>query len=577
MPAVTGDRLLLRAARHGGPWTAGLAVAALATAGASLLLPAALGAAVDAVLAPDGRPARWLTVAVGLIVLIAAAEILTDLAAGLGTARATARLRHTLVRHILALDPRAARRYPSGDLVSRLVGQVPDAGSAGTALVLAGTALVPPLGSLVALTLIDPWLGATFVAGLLVLTVLLRTYVIDTADAATRYQRSQSDIAARLTEALVGARTIAAAGTADREIRRVLQPLPDLGRHGARTWDAIGLAAAQAVLVAPLLQIAVVGVAGVALSAGRLTPGALLAALQYVALGAGLGSVVAVLGRIARSRAGCRRIAEVLGADLQQYGEAELPDGPGRLDLRAVTVRHVLDRLTLTVPGGATVAVVGPSGAGKSTLAAVAGRLLDPDGGDVLLDGVPLRQLRHDALRQAIGHAFARPVLVGDTVGDAIALGPGSPAAHQVRAAACAARVDTVIDRLPEGYDTRLADTPLSGGEVQRLGLARALGAARLLILDDATSSLDTVTEYQVGRALMDDADRRTRLVVTHRAGTAARADLVAWLDHGRLRGYAAHDVLWRDPGYRALFPGVGPSREARLFRWARLFRRRSR
>jgi ATP-binding cassette subfamily B protein len=210
------------------------------------------------------------------------------------------------------------------------------------------------------------------------------------------------------------------------------------------------------------------------------------------------------------------------------------------------------------VPGGATVAVVGPSGAGKSTLAAVSGRLLDPDEGDVTLDGVPLRQLPHDTLRRSIGHAFARPVLVGDTVGSAIALGLAAPAPQRVRAAARAARVDAVVDRLPAGYDTRLADAPLSGGEAQRLGVARALGAQRLLVLDDATSSLDTVTEYEVGQALIEAADRRTRLVITHRAGTAARADLVAWLDRGRLRGYGPHDVLWHDPGYRALFAGAG-------------------
>ena len=638
MSALAGDRLLLRAARHGGAWTAGLALSALTTAGADLLLPAALGAGVDAALASGGRPTGWLAIAVALIVLIAAADITTGLAAGLSTARATARLRHTLVRHIFTLDFGAARRYPAGDLVTRLVSQAPEAAGAGAAVVLAGTALVPPLGSLVALTLIDPWLGATFVTGLLVLTFLLRAYVIDTADAATSYQRSQSDIAARLTEALVGARTIGAAGTVDQEIQRVLQPLPELGRHGRRTWAAIGLAAAQGVLVAPLLQIAVVGVGGVALSAGRLTPGALLAALQYVAIGAGLGHVVGVLGRVARSRAGCRRIAEILQTNPQGYGEMALPTGPGRLDLRAVTVQHptgggcppVLDGIDLAVPGGTTVAVVGPSGAGKSTLAAICGRLLDPDAGEVLLDGVPLRRLRHDALRRAIGHAFARPVLVGDTVGAAIALGfppptdrpgdsggtaldlgfpdpsdgpglgggsvvsggpgfgggsavfdgpgsgggpaasgrpgsgsgtapgGGSPRSDRIRVAARAARVDAVVDRLPAGYDTRLADTPLSGGEFQRLGVARALGAERLLVLDDATSNLDTVTEYQVGQALIDAADPRTRLVITHRAGTAARADLVVWLDHGRVCGFAAHEVLWREPGYRALFAGAG-------------------
>jgi len=565
MSAVTGDRVLVRAVRHGGPWVAVLVLAALAVAAADLLLPAALGAAVDAALTPGARPGRWIAAAVALIVVIAVAEILTGLAAGLSTARATARLRHTLVRHVFALAPGAARRHPAGDLVSRLVGQVPGAAGAGAAVALAGTALVPPLGSLVALTLIDPWLGATFVTGLLVLTVLLRTYVVDTADATTRYQRTQSDIAARLTEALTGARTITAAGTVEPEIRRVLRPLPDLGRHGARTWDAIGRAAAQGVLLAPLMQLAVVGVAGLALSAGRLTPGAVLAALQYVALGAGLGGVVGVLGRIARSRAGCRRTAEILAEPLQQYGGQDLPPGTGRLELRGVTVHHpagadhppVLDHVDLVIPAGATVAVVGPSGAGKSTLAGVCGRLLDPDEGEVLLDGVPLPRVGHDALRRAIGHAFARPVLVGATVGSALALGPGSPAGHRIRAAAQAARVDTVVERLPDGYDTRLADTPLSGGEVQRLGIARSLGAERLLVLDDATSSLDTVTEYEVGRALLDAADRRTRVVVTHRAATAARADRVAWLDHGRLRGYAEHRVLWQDRAYRELFAGA--------------------
>jgi ATP-binding cassette subfamily B protein len=129
---------------------------------------------------------------------------------------------------------------------------------------------------------------------------------------------------------------------------------------------------------------------------------------------------------------------------------------------------------------------------------------------------------------------------------------------ERVRAAARAARIDAVIERLPDGYDTGLAGTPLSGGEIQRLGLARALGAGRVLVLDDATSSLDTVTEHEVGRALLDAADRRTRVVVTHRAGTAARADLVAWLDHGRVRGYAAHRELWAEPEYRALLAGAG-------------------
>src|SRR5439155_10180676 len=164
---------------------------------AELALPDAMGRTLDATLA-GGHGGRWLVASVGLVGTIAVGEALTDLASGAGGARATARLRHALVRRVVGLDLRAADRYRDGDLVSRIAGQVAGAGQAGPAAVLCAVALVPPVGSLVALVLIDPWLAGTFVVGLLVLARLLRTYVTDLADAATRYQHAQSDIAARL-------------------------------------------------------------------------------------------------------------------------------------------------------------------------------------------------------------------------------------------------------------------------------------------------------------------------------------------------------------------------------------------
>ena len=564
---VSGRGVLFRAIRDSGWSTVVLAGAALAGAAAELALPAAMGRTVDTVVRGAGAgTGPWLVACVGLIAAIAAGEILADLAAGMGGARATARLRHALVRHLVAVDLSAVRRYPEGDLVSRIVAQVAVAGQAGPAVVLCAVALVPSLGSVVALALIDPWLAVTFVAGLLVLAGLLRTYVSDLADAATRYQGVQSGIAARLVEALAGARTIRAAGTVEPEIDRVLDPLADLHDAGTRTWDAAGQATARGAVAAPLTQLAVVAVGGLALAAGRISPGELLAALQYATLGAGLGAAVSELGRLARSRAAGRRAAEILAVPARSEGTAELPAGPGCLELRAVTVRHgedgPLDRVSLAIPGGCTVAVVGPSGAGRSTLAAVVGRFVDPDEGEVVLDGVPLHRLRRTALRDAVGYAFARPVLVGDTVADAIALGarpPVEPAA--VRAAARVARVDAVVERLPDGYATALAEAPLSGGEAQRLGLARAVRAGRVLVLDDALSSLDTVTEYQISQALTRPDDPRTRIVVTHRVATAARADLVAWLDDGRLLACAPHHVLWADSRYRALFHAGGADR----------------
>jgi ATP-binding cassette, subfamily B, bacterial len=137
------------------------------------------------------------------------------------------------------------------------------------------------------------------------------------------------------------------------------------------------------------------------------------------------------------------------------------------------------------------------------------------------------------------------------TVGDAIGLGADR---DRTVAAARATSAHQFVSRLPDGYDTALADAPMSGGEAQRIGLARAWHTQRILILDDATSSLDMVTEMRLANALDREHSGRTRLIITHRASTVARADLVVWLDDGRVRATGTHAELWADPAYRAVF-----------------------
>jgi ATP-binding cassette, subfamily B, bacterial len=210
-----------------------------------------------------------------------------------------------------------------------------------------------------------------------------------------------------------------------------------------------------------------------------------------------------------------------------------------------------LDGVDLALPGGAAIAVIGRSGAGKSVLAALAARLRDPDDGQVLLDGIPLTELSHEALRGAVCCAFERPVLVGATVADAI--GP-ELGLDLVRAAARSTHAHEFVSRLPQGYHTPLTEAPMSGGEAQRLGLARAWQAERLLVLDDATSSLDMVTEMQISHTLTGNHGRPTRLIVTHRVTTAARADLVVWLEGGQVRAVGPHNQLWDELAYREVF-----------------------
>ncbi|GGV14632.1 ABC transporter ATP-binding protein [Streptomyces filipinensis] len=559
---AAGRSLSRAVLRQGGARCAALCAVGTAATAAGLLLPALLGHTLDLLLA-RAPAARWIGGCAGVVALLALLDGCASVLSGTADAQATAWLRRHLTGHVLALGPRAAARFGAGDLVARLVGNAAQAGTAPGALAALLAALAAPVGGVVALALLDPYLAAVFLAGAPVLALLLRSFARDTSACVADYQRVQGRIAGALAEAVGGFRTIRAAGVEDRETARILAPLPELSRAGHQMWRVQGRAAARAVTVAPLLNLAVLAVAGLLLARHRLSVGEVLAASRYAALATGVGALVGQLATLARARAATGRLAEVRAEPAPGYGAGRLPPGNGRLELRAVTAlrggRTVLDRVDLTVPGGTTLAVVGRSGAGKSLLAQLAGRLTDPDAGDILLDGVLLGDLAHAELRRAVAYAFERPALPGTTIEDTIAFGPTPATPAAVRSAARRAHADDFVRRLPDGYATRTADAPRSGGESQRLGLARAFAhGGRLLILDDALSSLDTVTEHRIAQTLLTPDPSRTRLLIAHRATTAARADRVAWLDAGRVRAVATHQELWREAEYRAVF-GAGP------------------
>ncbi|MFJ6674270.1 ABC transporter ATP-binding protein [Actinosynnema sp. NPDC091369] len=514
-----------------------LALNALPATAAGLLLPTALASAVD--MALDGRldaPTVW------WLVGLAGVEVLGDaigvvLAAAI-TARGAAWLRRRLTSHLLALGHPA--RFEAGDAVSRLTGDSAIAGSVSVLAVNLGISVVTAIGAITALALLDWRLAVVFLLSVPLAALLVRSHLRLTAADVATYQEVSGELSARLVDAVGGLRTIAASGRADQEAERVLRPLPRLTAAGVGMWRTQARMIWRAGLLLPAVELAVLVAAGFGVVAGRLSVGDVLAALGYVALGMTVVGQTTLLTALQRARASARRLEEVLTTPLPPLA-APGYTSPGRIELIGVNVPDALHDVDLAVPAGTFVAVVGRSGSGKSALASVIGGLVRPSSGEVRRGG-------------SVGYAFERPALVGTTVADAVRYGTSLPRTD-VEAACRAAQVHDVVVRLPEGYDTPMSGAPMSGGEAQRLGLARAfVRDPAILVLDDATASLDMVTESTVERAVESALPGRTRVVVTHRAATARRADFVVWLDDGRVRGTGPHHDLWHDDEYRAVF-----------------------
>ena len=541
--------------------TAALATASVVRAVAAVALPAVLAGAVRTVV-EAGDSHRPLTVLVVLAVAAALAEAVLLVSSGRLTARAGVLLRRRLTDAVLRSGPAATDRLAPGDLTARVVNNVDQAATVVPSLLGVVVAFGTGLAAVVAIASYDPWLGLLVLLALPVLVRLTRGFLARSTEQFLRYQVLQSGIAGGLAEALGGVRTIRSAGTTDREIDRVLGPLPELAGAGRATWTIQRDVLWRAGLLVPMAEVVVLAAAGAMVGAGRLSAPDLLAVAGYVMLALGsLAQVDAVLGLGQISATG-RRIAEVVAAAPGPDGELPgvLPPGPGEVLLRGIRVgppeAPALRIGELRIPAGAAVALVGRAGSGKSLLAALLGRLVEPDAGEVRLDGVPLASVRAAAVRREVAYAFERPALLGGTLRGLIGYGgPGRAADAELTAAATIAGADGFVRRLPDGYDTPLARAPLSGGELQRLGVAQAVARdCRLLVLDDATSSLDTLTEKQVSEAITAGLAGRTRVLVARRPATAAAADVVVWLEGGVVRATGRHEELVGHPGYRQLF-----------------------
>jgi ABC-type multidrug transport system fused ATPase/permease subunit len=268
------------------------------------------------------------------------------------------------------------------------------------------------------------------------------------------------------------------------------------------------------------------------------------------------------LGMAQRATASGARIFELLDREpriVSPSGAPPLPEGTGRVELRHVTFAYegsppALRDVDLVVETGTTVALVGATGSGKTTLVQLLGRLYDVDAGAVLVDGADVRSVDLRSLRRAIAVVDDDPFLFSASVHENIAYARPDATREEVELAAERARAGEFVAALPDGYDTRVGERglTLSGGQRQRLAIARALLAdPRILVLDDATSSVDASTEQAIKAALREVMAGRTTFVIAHRLSTIALADDIVVLEGGRVAARGTHaELLERSPLY---------------------------
>ena len=306
-------------------------------------------------------------------------------------------------------------------------------------------------------------------------------------------------------------------------------------------------------------------VGGLDVVAGRLTGGELSAFVFYAVLVATSTAGIAELwGEVQRAGAAAERIGELLAEEPLVSAPASpiaIPAGGGEIRFESVVFRYpsrpemsALDGFSLHVRPGETVALVGPSGAGKTTVFQLLLRFYDPAAGQIVLDGVDIRDADPATVRGRIGLVSQEPVIFGANVWDNVRYGRPGASDADVRRAVEAASAE-FLDALPQGFDSFLGErgVRLSGGQRQRVAIARAvLRDAPVLLLDEATSALDAESEAAVQRALALLSQGRTTLVIAHRLATVRRADRIVVMEAGRVVATGTHEALVREGGLYA-------------------------
>ncbi|MDB4875075.1 MAG: transporter transrane region [Gemmatimonadetes bacterium] len=560
------------------PYRARLAVAAVClvvAAAVGLIFPQVVRHLLDAAFQQHDR-ALLDRIALGLIALFALQGVMNFVQVFLLTStteRVIASLREDVFAHLVRLSPGFFTDRRTGELTSRLSADLAVLQSLMSTWISEMSRQILFLaGGIILLTLTHPRLTATTLA--VVPIVVTAAFVFG-----RRLKRASSGVQDRVAEAMAGADE---AFSQIRTVQSFHREAEETRRYRAQLADVVTAAVARAKIRALFFGVvgfvafggvvAVLWEGGQLVLDGALTPGELVSFLLYaITIAAAVGALASLFGSYQEALGAASRVFELL----ETHPAVAEPEHPhplakpvrGEVAFEGVSFAYspdlpdALTEIDLHIGPGEVVALVGPSGAGKTTVASLLPRFWDVTSGRVTLDGTDIRDLSFADLRGAVGMVPQEPALFSGTIRENIAYarpdeaGP-PPSEAEIVAAARAAHAMEFIERLPHGLDTKVGErgVKLSGGQRQRLAIARVfLKNPAVVVLDEATSSLDTESERAIEAAMEDLLRGRSTLIIAHRLSTVRRADRVVVLDRGRIVETGTHAELLEENGLYAL------------------------
>jgi ATP-binding cassette subfamily B protein len=470
-------------------------------------------------------------------------------------------LRNDLFERLEGLSYSYYQRHRTGDIMARATNDLNAVRMLlGPAIMYSANTIVYTAGALAFMISISPKLTFYTFLPLPVASIAIQYFGRQIHDRFEKIQAMFSDISARAQENFSGARLVRAYVQEEAEIRAFETENKEYIHRSLKLVRLMGMLWPTLELMLGCAVVLVLWLGGREVLGGRITVGAFVKFTTYmIQLTWPIIALGWVINIFQRGTASLGRINEIMQEQPEIKDEPGAADREveGEIEFRGLNFSYngtrVLNDVNLRVPAGSSLAIVGPTGSGKTTLVNLIPRIYDAEPGTVLIDGRPIRDYSLASLRKSIGFVPQETFLFSDRIRENIALGVNSATDAEIHEAAEAANIAADIESFPEGYEILVGERgiTLSGGQKQRTSIARALiRSPRILILDDALSSVDTQTEDKILNHLRDVMQGRTTIFISHRVSTVRNADRIAVLHGGRIVELGTHDELLARNGY---------------------------